>query len=179
MTNSHFYTKAITLVLVVSFVIPSSLFFYPKKVVANSSCAATYLASLVKSATVTAPVVTTAATAATAATVAASTAEFVAVDAAALAWTGYPIGWEAGGIILGSIATIDYSNTVILDASLAAQNTALIPANQTAGGSTALTFSECILKTIALQLARAMLHNITGDIIKWVNGGFKGPERSH
>jgi len=175
MKTSHFYTKILAIVLIVSFVIPGTLFLYPKKVAAESaSCAATYLASLVgltaKKTAVTAPAVTASA----AATAAAGTAAGVAAAAVPTSGAGYPVGWYGGGVILGAIATIGASAVTVLQSTQASEVAAQQIAITAAGGAASLTFSECILKPIALQLARAMLHNITGDIIKWVNGGFKG-----
>ncbi|MDE1875017.1 MAG: hypothetical protein KGH68_03060, partial [Patescibacteria group bacterium] len=47
-----------------------------------------------------------------------------------------------------------------------------------AGSSFGTFFGNCILKPIAVRLAKAMLQNITQSIVTWINNGFKNPDGS-
>jgi len=174
---SHFYKKTLSLILIVIFVTPSIFLLYPPKTEAADpvSCAATYLGSLFGfGATVTAvdaPVETATAVALSGASIAVGVADTAAVTAA----VGYPlIGWPGGGAELGAIATILGAQTVILAGLTAQQTAGHVPAVQSATTNTQLSFSECILKPLAIKLAKEMLYNITVSTVNWINNGFHG-----
>ncbi|HVT75363.1 MAG TPA: hypothetical protein VHD69_03075 [Candidatus Paceibacterota bacterium] len=43
-----------------------------------------------------------------------------------------------------------------------------------AGAAYGSFFQDCVLKPIAIRLGKAMLQNITGSIVQWINNGFHG-----
>lgn len=44
----------------------------------------------------------------------------------------------------------------------------------TAGGQYGQFFNDCILKPLAIKMARIMVRNISNSIVNWINGGFQG-----
>lgn len=69
------------------------------------------------------------------------------------------VGTSAAGIITG-VPTNSIENNVA-DAA-------------TTGASYGTFFKDCILTPLAIQLAKAMLRNITMSIVTWINNGFEG-----
>lgn len=157
---SLFYKKALSILLIVSFVVPSALFIAPKKVDADASCAVAYIASLLHLGTAAATPAVTA--------VAANTALLATVPPLiAASAVGFPAGWTGGGGLLGVLIGTNVSNGVI-------SASGLTPAVASGAANSSMSFATCILKPLAIILGKAMLRNITNSIVTWINSGFHG-----
>ncbi len=82
----------------------------------------------------------------------------------------YPQKTEAAGATCLSQITGALGVNKIMSSFLRPVPTADNTTQLTTGGS---FVTDCILKPLAIQMARAMLQNITSGVVRWINNGFK------
>jgi hypothetical protein len=77
--------------------------------------------------------------------------------------------WAAKAASVGTAAATDATLGVLVHSSANAAGATLSGAS-----SFSTFFNDCILKPLAITMARTMVRNISNSIVNWINGGFEG-----